>query len=172
MWTARFAAAAVIAAGLATAADAKSLTFCASGNPEGFDPALYTAPATFDASSVAIYDRLVGFEKGTTKPAAGLATSWDISEDRIEYTFHLRPGVKFHSTAWFTPSRELNADDVVFSFARQLKKDNAYFNYAGGAWPYLQAMSLPALIKSVERVDDVTVKFTLTRAEAAFVADL
>ena len=53
-----------------------------------------------------------------------------------------------------------------------MKKDHPYFNYAGGNWPYFQAMSLPALIKSVERIDDATVKFTLTRAEAAFVADL
>ena len=172
MWTARFTAAVLLAAGLATAADASSLTFCASGSPEGFDPAIHTAPATFDASSVPVYDRLVAFEKGTTKPAPGLATAWDITEDGLEYTFHLRAGVKFQTTAYFTPTRDLNADDVIFSFARQLKKDHPYFNYAGGNWPYLQAMSLPALIKSVERIDDATVKFTLTRAEAAFVADL
>ena len=151
MWTVRFAATVFFAAGLATAADAKSLTFCASGSPEGFDPALHAAQATFDASSVPIYDRLVAFEKGTTKPTQGLATGWDISEDGLEYTFHLRPGVKFQTTDYFTPSRDLNADDVVFSFARQLKKDHPYFNYAGGKWQYLQAMSLRALIKSVER---------------------
>jgi dipeptide transport system substrate-binding protein len=172
MWTARFLSAALLLAGLATAADAKTLTFCAPGGPEGFDPALHTAAVTFDASSAAIYDRLVAFEKGTTKPVQGLATSWDVSEDGLEYTFHLRPGVKFQTTAYFTPSRELNADDVVFSFVRQLKKDSPYFDYAGGEWPYLRAMSLPALIKSVERIDDATVKFTLARAEAAFVADL
>src|SRR5262245_53885711 len=103
MWTNRFVAVAIVAAGMATAAEAKSLTFCSSGSPEGFDPALHTAPATFDASSVAIYDRLIAFEKGTTKPAAGLAVSWDISEDGLEYTFHIRPGVKFQTTAYFTP---------------------------------------------------------------------
>ena len=172
MWTARFAAAALIAAGVATAAEAKSLTFCASGNPEGFDPALYTLPATFDASSIAIYDRLFAFEKGTTKPAPALATSWEISEDGLEYTFHLRIGVKFQTTAWFTPTRDYNADDVVFSLARQLKKDHPYFNYRGGTWPYFQAMSLPALIKSIEKIDDTTVKMTLVRAEASFIADL
>src|SRR5689334_13778233 len=120
MMTPRFLLAALVVLGLASAANAKTLTFCASGSPEGFDPALHTAPATFDASSAAIYDRLVAFDKGTTKPIAGLATSWDISEDGLEYTFHLRSGVKFQTTAYFTPSRELNADDVVFSFARQL----------------------------------------------------
>ena len=171
MWTARVVSAALIVVGFAVSANAKTLTFCASGSPEGFDPALHTAPATFDASSAAIYDRLVAFDKGTTKPVAGLATSWDISADGLEYTFHLRSGVKFQTTAYFTPTRNLNADDVVFSFARQLKKDNPFFNYAG-EWPYLQAMSLPALIRSVERVDDATVKFTLVRAEAAFLADL
>ena len=154
-------------------ADAKTLTFCASGSPEGFDPALHTAPATFDASSVPIYDRLVDFEKGSTKAVPGSRRTPGTSRaDGLEYTFHLRTGVKFQTTAYFTPSRDLDADDVVFSFARQLKKDHPYFNYAGGNWPYFAAMSLPALIKSVERIDDATVKFTLTRAEAAFVADL
>jgi dipeptide transport system substrate-binding protein len=172
IWTARILSAALLSAGLTVAAEAKTLTFCASGSPEGFDPALHTAPATFDASSAAVYDRLVGYDKGTTKPVAALATRWDISEDGLEYTFHLRSGVKFHTTDYFTPSRELNADDVVFSFERQLRKDNAFFNYGGGEWPYLQAMSLPALVKSVQRVDDATVKFTLVRAEASFLADL
>jgi dipeptide transport system substrate-binding protein len=163
---------ALFLAGLATAAEAKTLTFCASGSPEGFDPALHTAPATFDASSAAVYDRLVAFEKGGTRPVPGLAASWDISEDGLEYTFHLRPGVKFQTTDYFTPTRGLTADDVVFSFARQLRKDNPYFDYGGGQWPYFQAMSMPARIKSVERVDDATVKFTLVRPEAAFLADL
>ncbi len=44
----------------------------------------------------------------------GLAEKWDISEDGKTYTFHLRKGVKWQSSKDFKPTRELNADDVVF----------------------------------------------------------
>ena len=42
-----------------------------------------------------------------------------ISDDGLQYTFHLRPGVKFQTTEGFTPTRDFNADDVVFTFERQ-----------------------------------------------------
>ncbi len=44
--------------------------------------------------------------------------------DGKEYTFHLRKGVKFQSSDKFTPTRDLTADDVVYTFNRQLKKDD------------------------------------------------
>ena len=168
----RIAVAIALTCGLATAVEAKTLTYCASGIPEGFDPAPYTTGATFDASSQAIYDRLVTFEPGTTKVAPGLAASWDVSSDGLEYTFHLRPGVKFHTTDDFTPSRDFNADDVVFTFDRQMNEKNPYYGYAGGRWPYFTGMSMPDLIKSVEAVDETTVKFVLNQPEASFPADL
>ncbi|MBL8259472.1 MAG: ABC transporter substrate-binding protein, partial [Candidatus Competibacteraceae bacterium] len=40
---------------------AKTLVFCSEGSPEGFNPQLYTAGTTFDASSQAVYNRLVEF---------------------------------------------------------------------------------------------------------------
>ena len=55
-------AVAAMAAGLATAAQAKTLVYCSEGSPEGFDPALYTSGTTFDASGRAIYDKLVSCE--------------------------------------------------------------------------------------------------------------
>ena len=102
------AAALLIATGLAAGAEAKSLVYCAEGSPAGFDPALHTDPATLDASSQAIYNRLVQFSPGTVEVVPALAEGWDISKDGREYTFHLRPGVKFHTTGEFTPVRELN----------------------------------------------------------------
>ena len=103
----------MFAAGLAVAgANAKTLVYCSEGSPEGFDPGLYTSGTTMDASSQAVYNRLVEFVKGTTQVGPGLAQSWDISPDGLAYTFHLRPNVKFQTTSYFTPSRDLNADDV------------------------------------------------------------
>ncbi|WP_346893923.1 ABC transporter substrate-binding protein [uncultured Roseibium sp.] len=157
----------------ATGASAKTLVYCSEGSPEGFDPALYTAGTTFDASSKPIYNRLVEFKRGTTEVQPGLAESWDISDDGLEYTFHLRKGVKFHTTSFFTPTRDFNADDVIFSFERQLKKDSPWHEYtAGAAWEYFNGMSMPDLIKDIVKVDDYTVKFVLNRPEAPMMANL
>ncbi len=154
-------------------ASAKTLVYCSEGSPEGFDPALYTAGTTFDASSRPVYNRLVEFEPGTTTVKPGLAESWEISDDGLEYTFKLRPGVKFQTTEFFTPTRDMNADDVIFSFERQQKADNPWNQYvAGAAWEYFSGMGFPDLIKSIEKVDDLTVKFTLNAPEAPFLANL
>src|SRR5258708_17387537 len=48
-----------------------------------------------------------------------LATSWDAAEDLKTWTFHLRPGVKFHN------GKPFDASDVVFTFKRILDKDVA-----------------------------------------------
>ena len=168
-----FAATLMAATALSGVASAKTLVYCSEGSPEGFDPALYTAGTTFDASSRPVYNRLLEFEPGTTNPVPALAESYEVSDDGLQYTFKLRPGVKFQTTEFFTPTRELNADDVLFSFERQLKADHPWHQYvAGAAWEYFNGMGFPDLIASIEKVDDMTVKFTLKQKEAPFIANL
>ncbi|MCU9847017.1 ABC transporter substrate-binding protein [Defluviimonas sp. WL0024] len=162
----------VLAALMGGAASAKTLVYCSEGSPEGFDAALYTSGTTFDASEHTIYDKLVLFETGTTNVIPGLAESWETSEDGLEYTFHLRQGVKFHANDQFTPTRDFNADDVIFSFERQGKADNPYNQVSGGTWEYFNGMSMPDLIKEIVKVDDYTVKFVLNRPEAPMVSNL
>lgn len=82
--------------------------------------------------------------RGSTELEPGLAESWEVSADGKEYSFHLRKGVKFHTTSYFTPSRDFNADDVIFTFDRQGNKDNPYYNQ--GTWPQFGAYSFPSLI--------------------------
>lgn len=166
-------AATALVAVMSTAAFAKTLVYCSEGSPEGFDPALYTAGTTFDAASRTVYSRLVEFKHGSTEIEPGLAESWTVSPDGKEYTFKLRSGVKFQTTDYFTPSRDLNADDVIFSFERQIKADNPWHKYVeGAAWEYAEGMGFPTVIKSIEKVDDLTVKFVLNRPEAPFLANL
>ncbi|MBL8594199.1 MAG: ABC transporter substrate-binding protein, partial [Devosia sp.] len=152
---------------------AKQLVFCSEASPAHFDPGPTTGGNDFDASSRTIYDRLVEFEHGGTAVQPGLAEKWEISADGLEYTFHLRPGVKFHTTSYFTPTRDLNADDVIFSFERQWKEDNPWNKYLEGiSWDYFQGMDMPKFLKSIEKVDDLTVKITLNEPNAPMLANL
>ncbi|WP_413208068.1 ABC transporter substrate-binding protein [Rhodospirillum sp. A1_3_36] len=153
-------------------AQAKTLVFCSEGSPEGFNAAFSTSNTTLDASSRPIFNRLVEFKRGTTETEPGLAESWDISEDGKTYTFHLRPGVKFHSNDRFTPTRDFNADDVIWSFERQWKPDHPYHRVSNGTFMFFNSMSMPDLLESIEKLDDHTVVFHLTRPEAPMIADL
>ncbi|MFV0336044.1 MAG: ABC transporter substrate-binding protein [Tropicimonas sp.] len=165
-------AALMCAGAMSGAASAKTLVYCSEGSPEGFDPALYTSGTTFDASGKPVYNRLTEFITGTTDIEPGLAESWEVSEDGTEYTFHLRQGVKFHSSDQFTPTRDFNADDVIFTFERQWKEDNPFFTASGGTWEYFDSMSMNDLLKEIVKVDDYTVKFVLNRSEAPMLANL
>jgi dipeptide transport system substrate-binding protein len=161
-----------MAATLTTPALAKTLVYCSEGSPEGFSPALYTAGTTFDASGRQLYNRLVEFIPGTTQIEPGLAESWDVSDDGLEYTFHLRENVPFHTTANFTPSRPFNADDVIYSFERQWKADHPYHSVGGATYEYFNSMGLQELLSSIEKIDDQTVKFVLNEPEAPFIANM
>lgn len=156
----------------ALGAQAKTLVYCSEGSPEGFNPAFYTAGTTFDATSRQIFNKLVEFERGETKIVPGLAETWDISEDGLVYTFHLRKGVKFHTTKGFTPSRDFNADDVVFSFMRQIDKEHPFHKVSGGTYEYAESMEVPTLVEKIEKVDDYTVKFYLKKPQAPMLANL
>ncbi|BEL82869.1 ABC transporter substrate-binding protein [Serratia marcescens] len=162
----------LIALTVVASVQAKTLVYCSEGSPEGFNPQLFTSGTTYDASSVPIYNRLVEFKTGTTELQPGLAEKWDVSEDGKTYTFHLRKGVKWQSSKDFKPTRDFNADDVVFSFERQLDANNAYHKVSGGSYEYFEGMDMPKLIAKIEKVDDNTVRFVLNRPEAPFLADL
>jgi len=154
------------------AAAAKTFVFCSEGSPEGFNPQFYTAGTTFDASAETIYGRLIEFEYGSTKTQPGLAESYQVSDDGLVYTFKLRPGVKFQTTKGFTPTRDFNAEDVVFTFERQRDANHPFHKVSGGSYEYFESMGLRELIKSVEKVDPMTVRMTLNRPEAPLLADL
>ena len=169
-----FAATAGLCAAVAfsSAVSAKTLVYCSEGSPEGFNPSLYTSGTTFDASSRTIFNKLVEFDRGTTKIVPGLAESWEASADGLSYTFKLRKGVKFHTTKNFTPSRDFNADDVLHSFNRQGDPNHPYYKVSGGTYEYYQGMSMPSLIKEIAKIDDYTVKFVLNAPEAPFLANM
>ncbi len=166
-------AATMLSGAALTPAIAKTLVYCSEGAPEGFDAALYSANSTWDASAETVYDRLTEFEPGTTIVVPGLAESWTISADNLEYTLKLRAGVKFQTTDDFTPTRDFNADDVLFTFNRQMDKDDPWYTYFAGAnWEMFNAMEMPAAIKEIVKVDDRTVKFVLNQPDASLPSKL
>ncbi|MCL7721518.1 ABC transporter substrate-binding protein [Actinobacillus pleuropneumoniae] len=150
------------------AAPAHTLVNCVATAPQKLSPAITNDANDFNASSQQIYDRLLAFKAGKIDIEPSLAEKWEVSEDGLTYTFHLRKDVQFHSNKLFTPSRNLNADDVVFSFQRQADKSHPYYNVSGGTYFYYQWMNLPKILKSVEKVDDYTVKMTLNQPNSPF----
>jgi peptide/nickel transport system substrate-binding protein len=78
-------------------------------------------------------------DEGDIEPA--LAESWEISDDGLEYIFHLREGVTFHNGEPF------NADSVVFTWNRYINPELAW----NERW---------RMADNVEKVDDLTVKIT------------
>jgi len=168
------AAAVAVAWMLASPAQAKgTLVYCSEGSPEGFQPQFFTTGTTFDAVSVPMFNRLVEFEIGTTNIVPALAESWTASPDGKVYTFKLRKGVKFHSNANFTPSRDFNADDVLFSWNRMADDSHPFHKLtAGQTFSYFEDMGMKNIVDKVEKLDDYTVRFTLKRSEAPFLADM
>lgn len=168
------AAASMAGAQLANAADIpnKTLVYCSEGSPAGFDPAQYTTGVDFTANTFTVYNRLVEFERGGTKVEPGLAEKWDVSPDGKTYTFHLRKGVKFQTTSFFKPTREFNADDVVFTFERMLDPNQPFRKAYPVQFPYFTDMGLDKLIAKVEKVDPYTVRFTLNEVNAPFIQNM
>ncbi len=155
-----------------SASYANTLVYCSEASPETFNPQLSSSGTAFDASAIPLYDRLTQFKLGTTEYEPSLAESWEISEDGTVFTFHLRKDVKFHSNRDFTPSRNLNADDVLFSFERQMNDDHPFHGTSNRQFIYFNSMGFKELIESIEKIDDHTVKITLTRPESPFLANL
>jgi dipeptide transport system substrate-binding protein len=162
------AASALIAA---SGASAKTLVYCSEGSPENFYPGINTTGTSFDVSEQ-IYDGLVGFERGGTSVVPALAEKWTVSKDGLEYVFQLRKGVKWHSNKNFQSTRDFNADDVIFMIERQWKESHPFFKVTSPNHSYFGDMGMPKLLKSVDKVDDHTVKIVLNRPEAPFLADL
>ena len=109
-----------------------------------------------------IYDALLRFQDESTEVEPGLAESWEISDDGLVYTLHLRQGVKFHD------GTDFNAEVVKFNLERQIDvnhpfHDTGEFAYAEFTW---------GTVDQVEVVDDFTVKITLKESFAPFLNHL
>jgi cationic peptide transport system substrate-binding protein len=145
-----------------------SLIYCSEGSPVTFNPQLASSNTTSDAVSNTLYNVLISSDHKTGLFTSELATSWTKSKDGLSYTFNLRKGVIFHTTAYFTPSRHFNADDVLFSFNRTLDTRHRYHYIGGGS--YRKTLN-DSLIK-ISAISPYKVKFELSHPDSTFMANL
>ncbi|SDY63562.1 ABC transporter substrate-binding protein [Pseudomonas sp. NFIX28] len=157
---------------LSPLAHAATLSVCTEASPEGFDVVQYNSLTTTNASADVLMNRLVEFDASNGKVVPSLADSWEVSADGLTYVFKLHPKVKFHRTPYFNPSRELTAEDVKFSFDRMLDPANPWHKVAQSGYPHAQSLQLPVLIKKIDALDPLTVRFTLDHADATFLPTL
>jgi len=121
------------------------LKYASSANITTWDPiASFSTEAAYMAN---MYEQLLRVNPPGSPESYTplLAESWEKSDDGLVWTFHLRPNVKFHD------GEPMNADAVVKSIMLAKEKAGASF-----IW-------LP--LSTVEAVDDMTVKFTLSYAQ-------
>ncbi len=129
--------------------------------PTSLDPQQVTDINTMRVLSN-IYDTLVHMSNEGFKPEPGIAESWEISEDGLEYTFKLRPGLTFSDG---TP---LDAEAVKFTFERMLDPEHPFADT--GPFPF--ATSYFGQVKEVTAVDATTVRFVLKEPFSAFLGNL
>lgn len=137
------------------------------------DPETLDVQLTTDSYCIPLncFDRLVEIDTvdGEAQIVPGLAESWEISDDGLTYTFHLREGVTFQNGDPFT------ADDVVFTVNRMmdpatLAKNTDVFERVVGAMDFLNGEADG--VSGVTAVDDLTVEFKLTEAFSPFLSCL
>lgn len=163
-------AALLLAVPLLASADT-TLRFCAAGNTKTFDP-LMTDSGIDHISHLPIFGTLVETRRGTDELMPGLASSWTVSPDGLAYTFELRRGVGWHASDEFKPTREFNADDVLFTFGRLLNRDSPFAKAFPGVSPYVVSFGWEKLIRKVEKLGPHQVRITLAERDASFLATL
>ncbi len=142
--------------------------YCVSGQVNTFNPQKAGSGLTVDTLAAQLYDRLLDVDPYTYRLVSELADSWEVLDDGATYRFHLRRNVQFQTTAWFTPTRPLNADDVVFSFQRIFDRNNPWHSVNGASYPYFDSLQFADTVKSVRKIGEYSVEFRLAQPDASF----
>ncbi|CAN5571622.1 ABC transporter substrate-binding protein [soil metagenome] len=124
-------------------------------------------PVTTDANTeiwifMNIYDQLLRVAPSGIELEASLAESWEVSEDGLTYTFHLRQGVLFSDGSPFS------AKDAVYSLTRAANDPAQTWTFTLTA---LQRDSAGA-VQGITAIDDATLEIVLAQPWAPFLSDL
>ena len=167
------------------------LTYCTHATGFSFNPQTADAGANMNVVTDQIYSKLFEIKNHSATLTPVLAQSYTISEDGREIIINLRKGVKFHRTPWFTPTRNFNAEDVVFSINRVLGHDTYLPTLEENAvtyqnpqyrifheqakkvrFPYFESIKLNQKIKSVTALDPYRVKIELFHPDSSILSHL
>ena len=140
----------LLSASLLGAAQAQTLRWAAAGDPLTLDPYAQNESLT-NVVNGQIYEFLVARDK-QLNIVPQLATEWK-QNGPLQWTFKLRPGVKFHDGRAFT------ADDVVFSLQRAKQ-------------PTSQIAAYASALGEARKIDDLTVEFNLPQFNPVFLQHL
>jgi len=133
----------------------KFFKFNLSAGLTSLDPAFAKDQNTIWASTQ-IFDGLVQVDKDLNVMPA-IAKSWDISDDGLTYTFHLRNDVLFHENELFPKkTRSVTAQDFVYSFYRIVDPKVA----SPGRWIFTDRI---APIEPFTAIDDNTFQIKLKK---------
>ena len=94
------------------------LHFGLGSEPQYLDPHLANSVSAHNVI-IALIEGLVSEDPKTLKPVPGVAEKWDISEDGLIYTFHLRKNAKWSN------GDSVTAHDFVYSYKRILNPELA-----------------------------------------------
>ncbi len=100
------------------AIDEKILHFGLGSEPQYLDPHLANSVSAHNVI-IALIEGLVSEDPKTLKPVPGVAEKWDISENGLVYTFHLRKNAKWSN------GDPVTAHDFVYSYKRILNPELA-----------------------------------------------
>ncbi|PLP37582.1 peptide ABC transporter substrate-binding protein SapA, partial [Klebsiella pneumoniae] len=128
--------------------------YCVSGQVNTFNPQKVSSGLIVDTLAAQIYDRLLDVDPYTYRLVPELAESWEVLDNGATYRFHLRRHVPFQRTAWFTPTRDFNADDVIFTFGRIFNRDHPWHNVNGSSFPYFDSLQFADSVESVRKLDN------------------
>ena len=87
--------------------------------PESADPACTTADYILMMNCMDTLVRTVTNAAGENVTVPSVAESWEVSDDGLTYSFHLRTDVKFHN------GEMLTSDDVLYTVDRMLQPERA-----------------------------------------------
>lgn len=142
--------------------------YCVNGTVNTFNPQMVSSGLVVDTLAAQLYDRLLDVDPYTYRLIPDLAQSWEVRDNGATYRFHLRKDVSFQHTNWFKPTRKMNADDVVFSFARMFDRHHPWHNVNGGSYPYFDSLQFSDSVQSVKKLDNDTVEIRLNSPDASF----
>lgn len=142
--------------------------YCVSGQISTFNPQQASGGLTVDTLAAQLYDRLLDVDPYTYRLMPELAERWEVLDNGATYRFYLRHGIQFQATPWFSPTRSLNADDVVFSFQRIFNRQHPWHFVNGSSYPYFDSLQFADSVKSVRKIGSHIVEFQLKKPDASF----